>query len=190
MPLGLLWVVPAYYNTYSFQDEFRFLRDNLPEGPATVLVLADKGREHADFACCLSQPYPVLMAERPLLKWIVIDQNDLPTATYRNADFDYYYPGSLASLVPEGFLYPGLVQFALSLGIGSESTPASMRATSRREANLDDLRELDRRIHQEFDLVPFRSVVKRSPTSTDGEFPNDEMLLTIYERSKRPAGAQ
>jgi hypothetical protein len=186
IPFGLLSVVPAYYITLSFQDEFRFLRDNLPEGPATVLVLADKGRENADFACCLSQPYPVLMAERPLLQWIVIDQDDLPNATYRNADFDYYYPGSLASLVPEGVIFPALMELSRDL----ESTKEATKSTSRREVNLANLRELDQRIRQEFDLVPFRSMAKRSPMAGDGGFPNDEMVLTIYQRVKHPAGAQ
>ncbi len=193
IPLALLSVVPAYYNTQSFQDEFRFLRDNLPEGPATVLVLADKGREYADFACCLSQPYPVLMAERPLLKWVVIDQDDLPRATYRKAAFDYYYPGSLASLVPEGdrgdsALSSMVLRFALWLG--DEAAQLGVRNTSRRDANLEELRELDHRIRQDFHLVPFRSVAKRSPISTDGGFPNDEMVLTIYRRANDPASRQ
>ncbi len=185
IPFCLLTFVPPYLSTLVYQDEFQFLRDNLPEGPATVLVLADKGRISADYDCCLSQPYPVLTAERPLLKWVVIDQDDLESQAYRNAVFDYYYPGSMASLMPAGSIPRWIVQVAYWFAF--DATQAASEETLRRDRNLEVLHELDARIHEQFRLIPFRSASKRSAVSTTGEFPNDEMVLTIYRRIDQAA---
>jgi hypothetical protein len=186
IPFVLLTFIPPYSSTLVYQDEFHFLRDNLPEGPATVLVLADQGRISADYDCCLSQPYPVLMAERPNLKWVIIDQNDLDSGAYRNVEFDYYYPGSMATLMPGPQIPKVLVKIAYWLA--EDSTHAAHEDTLRRDENLRLLHRLDGRVREEFPLAPFRSAAKPSADSTTGTFPNDEMVLTIYRRTDRPAG--
>jgi hypothetical protein len=151
-----------------------------------VLVLADRGRIGADYDRCLSQPYPVLMAERPRLKWVVIDQDDLDSGAYRNVEFDYYYPGSLASLTPAPAIPKFLVKIAYWLA--EESTQAASDDTLRRDANLDVLHELDARVRAEFPLVPYRSVAEPGAVSTTGVFPNDELVMTIYRRTDSAAG--
>lgn len=180
MALAIVSFVPPLTYRYAFQDEFLFLRDALPKGPATVLTISDVWADGpGDFDCCLLQPYAPIMMERPDLSWIILRKRALDDGRFRGLTFDYYYPGSMAAADPESVDRFFIRRIARWLG-----APEDEEAI-RKKAHLEAIAELDRRIRETYAFETVRADSVPTHVFSDAGFPDGRLSLTLYRRTGR-----
>ncbi len=199
IPLLWLFILVPYRRTVVFQDELRFLQDQLPGGPATILTIWDpwaQANTHSwftEFDCCLALPYPTFLGDRPELKWIVLTAEDLQSGRLGTLSFDYYYPGTLSRLETER-RDPWSLQ-ALTPALRERDV---QRAKVERE-HVRILKRLDEEVRRRFRLTPAASrritarhepLLARGCDGIDIGFPDPELELTIYRRPATEVSAR
>jgi hypothetical protein len=165
--------VPGFFRTYAFQEEFRFLRDALPREAATVLVIWDPETHAGDLDCCLSLPYPTLIAETPSLRWTVLRRDDVDEERIRRLEFDYYYPGAMVSLDLASLdsRYAKLVR------------PSSADRERQRD-HVRALQKVDEQIHRHHRLELVANKTVAAHTFSSVAFREDSVTLSLYRRSR------
>jgi hypothetical protein len=169
VPLVVASFVFPWWRTYAYQEEYRFLRDALPRERATILTIWDPEAHAGDFDCCLAMPYPTLWIEHRNLRWLVLGKTDLPRV--RALRFDYYYPGSMASIDIR----------SLDSWRGRLVVQDDARRLAQRN-HLEAIARLDEAIRREHALTPIRSVTVRANTFSSVAFAGDRATFTLYAR--------
>ncbi len=166
-----IWVFfwTPYRYTYAWQEEYAFLTRVLPHKQATVLTIWDEATHGGDLDCCLALPYPTFLIDRPNLRWLVLNRSDLTDDRLRHLQFDYYYPGSMASLAPD------------SLQRGwARAVAGSPERVRRQRAHIEMIAQLDARVRQIWPLVADQQATVPAHTFSAAAFKDDRVALTLY----------
>lgn len=165
----------AWCYTYAWQEEYTFLNKQLPSEAATILTVWDADTGTSDLDCCLALPYPTFSPDRPHLRWIVLGKQDLALTRMEHLQFDYYYPGTMASLDSRSLdSWRGRL-------VASRPEQRTLLRT-----HLAQMRELDQLVRRHHHLVPLAREQVPAHTFSSVAFADDQVQLVFYRHIQQP----